>query len=68
VSLRSVNDAEARPTVGGILVRHVELAQTEITQCDMSGVIEQDVLWLQITITVSDSPPHPLAGHTGKQH
>jgi hypothetical protein len=40
-------------TVGGVLIRHVELAQPEIAQCDMSSVVKQDVFGFQVTIEVS---------------
>lgn len=38
--------------VGHLRILHVELAQTEIAKCDMAGVVEQDVLRLQITATI----------------
>ena len=37
-------------TVGLILVLHVQLAQTEVAECNVTSVIEKNVLWLQITI------------------
>lgn len=37
-------------TVGLLGLAHVQLAQTEITQSDVSGVIKQDVLWLEIAV------------------
>lgn len=37
-------------TVGSIVLRHVELAQTEITQRDMTSVIQKDILRLQIPV------------------
>jgi hypothetical protein len=37
-------------TVGLLGLAHVQLAQAEIAQGDMTGVIEQYVLWLEIAI------------------
>jgi hypothetical protein len=37
-------------TVGAVLILHVQLAKTEIAECNMSGVIEENVLWLEITV------------------
>ena len=33
-----------------VLVRHVELAETKVTQGDVPAVVKQDVFWLQVTI------------------
>ena len=38
--------------VRGIGVLHVELAKTEIAQCDVTSVVQQDVLWLQVTVEI----------------
>ena len=35
--------------VCGIRVLHVKLAQTEITQSDVTGVVEEDILGLEVT-------------------
>ena len=37
-------------TVSPVLILHIQLAQTKIAQCDMTSVIKENVLRLQITI------------------
>lgn len=49
----SAYDAEIdkiRLTVGSIRLRHVELAQPEIAQSDMTSIVEQNILGFQVTI------------------
>ena len=40
-------------TVSLLRLRHVELTQSEVTQRNVSCVVEEDVLWFQITICAS---------------
>ena len=37
-------------TVGPVLVLHIELAKSEVAQGDVTGVIKQDILRLQIPV------------------
>lgn len=37
-------------TVGGLRLRHVELAESEVTERNVARVVEQDVLGLEITV------------------
>lgn len=37
-------------TVGSVTVAHVQLAEAKVAQSNVSCVIKQDVLWLEITI------------------
>ena len=41
--------------VGLIFVLHVQLAQAEVTKCDVADVIDKDVLWLQVTVDDTES-------------
>ena len=45
-------DVLGRPTerVGLLRLAHVQLAQSEIAERDMTGIVEQDVLGLQVTV------------------
>jgi hypothetical protein len=36
--------------VGHIVILHVELAQTKVTEGDVAGIIEKDVFRLEITV------------------
>lgn len=40
--------------VGHIVILHVELAQTKVTEGDVARVIEKDVLRLEITVGVNN--------------
>lgn len=37
-------------TVGSVLILHVQLAKTEIAQCNMASVIKQNVLGFEIAV------------------
>lgn len=37
-------------TICAILILHVQLAKPEITKSNVSSVIEQNILWLQVTV------------------
>jgi len=45
-----VKKETATHTVCLVLVLHVELAQTEIAQSNVTSVVEQDVLGLQVSV------------------
>jgi hypothetical protein len=42
----------ATERVRRVRVLHVELTQPEVAQCDVSGIIEKDVFWLQIAVVL----------------
>ena len=37
-------------TVCPVLILHVQLAQTKVAKCNVTGVVEENVFWLQITV------------------
>jgi hypothetical protein len=37
-------------TIGAILVLHIKFAESKIAECNVTSVIKEDVLWLQITV------------------
>jgi hypothetical protein len=49
-NLRGKVFGRATKGVGAVAVLHVHLAQTEIAQRNMAGVIKQDVLWLEVAV------------------
>lgn len=40
----------ARLTVSSILVLHIQFTQSEITQGNVTSIIQQNVLWLQVPV------------------
>lgn len=50
-------------TVGSVLLRHVQFAQSEIAERDMSSVVEQDVLGFQIASSRRYVPCQPRNRH-----
>jgi hypothetical protein len=39
-----------RLTVGPVFILHVKLAETKVAKSNVSSVIKQNVLWLQVTV------------------
>ena len=44
------NDKYAKLTISPVFILHVQLAKTKITQSDVSSVIKQDVLRLEVAV------------------
>ena len=36
--------------IGGVVLLHIQLAKTEVAECDVSSVVEKNVFWLQISV------------------
>lgn len=41
---------QSKLTIRPVLVLHVELAETKVTKGNVTSVIQQDILWLQVAV------------------
>ena len=39
-----------KPTVGTILVFHIQFAKTKVTKCNVAGVVQQNIFRLEVSI------------------